>query len=98
MAEALGMDPKDVFFFLLNRVQYNDMRDYFYAKVDSRHVRFTDLNDNEKYSFLMTNTDPFTLVLVWLDIFIHYIFINTVKYWRISLDGLSSIELCATLS
>ena len=39
------------------------MRDDFYAKVKNRYVDFIGLNDNEKYSFLMTNADPY--ILVW---------------------------------
>ena len=38
-------------------VEYGNMRNDVYAKVHSRHVDFIRLNDNEKYSFVMTNMD-----------------------------------------
>ena len=50
------------------------MRDDFYAKVENRCIGFGSLNDNQKYSFLMTNTDPY--ILVWLGKFIYQIFIK----------------------
>ena len=65
---------EDEMHFLLNCVEYGNMRDDFYAKVDNRCVGFSSLNDNEKYSFLMTNTDPY--ILVWLGKFVHQIFIK----------------------
>ena len=45
--------------FLMNCVEYVNMRDDFNAKVDNRCAGFSSLNDNEKYSFLMTNTDQY---------------------------------------
>ena len=48
------------------------MRDDFYAKVENRCVGFSSLNVNQKYNFLMTNTDPY--ILVWLGKFIYQIF------------------------
>ena len=50
------------------------MLDEFYAKVENRCVGSSSLNDNEKYSFLMTNTDP--NILVWQGKFIYQIFIK----------------------
>ena len=58
---------------LLNCVEYGKMRDDFYANVKNRYVDFIGLNENEKYSFLMTNADPY--ILVWLGKFIYHIFI-----------------------
>ena len=55
-------------------VEYGKMRDDFYAKVKNRYVDFIGLNENEKYSFLMTNADPY--ILVWLGKFIYHIFIK----------------------
>ena len=46
----------------------------FYTKVENRCVGFSSLNDNGKYSFLMTNTDPY--ISVWLGKFIYQIFIK----------------------
>ena len=53
------------------------MWDDFYAKVENRCVGISSLNDNEKHSFLMTNTEPY--ILVWLGKFIYQIFINEMK-------------------
>ena len=50
------------------------MQDDFYAKVENRCVGFSCLNDDEKYSFLMTNTDLY--ILVWLGNCINQIFIK----------------------
>ena len=50
---------EDKMHFLLNCAEYSNMRDDFYAKVENRYVGFNSLNDNEKYSFLMTNTTPY---------------------------------------
>ena len=49
---------EDEMHFLLNCVEYSNVRDDFYAKVENRCVGFSSLNDNEKYNLLMTNTDP----------------------------------------
>ena len=65
---------EDEIHFLLNCVEYGKMRDDFYAKVKNRYVDFIGLNENEKYSFLMTNADPY--ILVWLGKFIYHIFIK----------------------
>ena len=65
---------EDEIHFLLNCVEYGKMQDNFYAKVKNRYVDFIGLNDNEKYSFLMTNADPY--ILVWLGKFIYHIFIK----------------------
>ena len=64
----------DEMHFLLNCVEYGNMQDDFYAKVENRCVGFSSLNDNEKYSFLMTNMDPY--ILVWLGKFVYQIFIK----------------------
>ena len=53
---------EDEIHFLLNCVEYGKMRDDFYANVKNRYVDFIGLNDNEKYSFLMTNADRYILV------------------------------------
>ena len=65
---------EDEIHFLLNCVEYVKMRDDFYAKVKNRYVDFIGLNDNEKYSFLMTNAEPY--ILVWLGKSIYHIFIK----------------------
>ena len=46
----------------MNCVEYGNVRDDFYAKIENRCVGFSSLNANEKYSFLMTNTDPYILI------------------------------------
>ena len=53
----------NVIHFLLNCVRYVNIRHDFCMNVDNRYDDFTDLNDNEKYSFLMINTDPHILIL-----------------------------------
>ena len=50
---------EDEIHFLLNCVEYGEMRDDLYANVKDRYVDFIGLNDNEKHSFLMTNADPY---------------------------------------
>ena len=66
---------EDEMHFLMNCVEYGNMRDDFYAKVENRCVGFSSLNDNQKYSFLMTDTDPY--ILVWLGKFIYQFFYQT---------------------
>ena len=65
---------EDEIHFLLNCLEYGNMRDDFYTKVENSCVGVGSLNDNEKYSFLMTNTDPY--ILVWLGKFIYHFFIK----------------------
>ena len=65
---------EDEIHFLLNCVEYGNVRDDFYAKVENKCVGFSSLNDNEKYSFLMTNRDPY--ILVWLGKFLYQFFIK----------------------
>ena len=60
---------EDEMHFLLNCVEYGNVRDEFYAKVENRCAGFSSLNDSQNYSFLMTNTDPY--ILVWLGQFIY---------------------------
>ena len=59
---------EDEMHFLMTCVKYGNMGDDFYAKVNNRYVDFIGLNDNERFIFLMTNTDPY--ILVWLSKFI----------------------------
>ena len=61
----------------LNCVEFGSMRDDIYAKVGNRCVGFSSLNDNEKYSFLMKNTDPY--ILVRLGKFIYQFLSNEIK-------------------
>ena len=60
------------------------MRDDFYAKVKNRYVDFIGLNENEKYSFLMTNADPY--ILVWLSKFIYHSFIKRIEILQNSIE------------
>ena len=60
--------------FPLNCVEYGNMGDDFYAKVENRCAGFSSRNDDEKHSFLMTNTDLY--ILVWLGKCINQIFIK----------------------
>ena len=74
---------EDEIHFLLNCVEYGKMRDDFYAKVKNKYIDFIGLNDNEKYSFLMTNADPY--ILVWLGKFIYHIFIKRYEILQSSI-------------
>ena len=86
---------EDEMHFLLNCVEHGNVRDDFYAKVENRCVGFSSLNDNQKYIFLMTNTDPY--ILVWLGKLIYQNFIKRNEIIQKFIEKLLSPELYVML-